>query len=566
MHCSPLKLPLEFEDGRAWPALHRRGSCPQPASRLWRHLLAASPPRSRGGWPRLAAALAAALVVSSAGCRPHDHDHDHEEPESIQLTVWTNGFEVFAEHLPPAAGQPTRFITHVTDLGTFEPRREGPVTFVLRQGDAVVEHPQAAPARAGIYLPDLVFPKAGEWRLSLRVPAGGTNAEVDLGAIQVHADPHAAQHATVPPPPEGVAFLKEQQWQLHTRIEPAAKRRVVERVRLPARVRARPGLSSAVLAPVSGQLAAPPGGAGPRLGSRVEAGQLLALLRPNFAEATARLAEAGAEFATAKAALEQAEAAYQRTRKLVAEEAKSPRELQEAELLYRSAQARYAAARGLLQTFRQATNETHPDEPLVLELRAPITGVLHALAAGPGEVVAAGQNLFSVLDAETVWVEAAIPEASVDRLSPGKEALLETPGSLGQFSQLTGEGQARLVSLGLEVDPVTRTVPLIYEVPNQDARWRPGQWVTLLVETARAEEALAIPDSALVAEGGRTVAFVQLAGETFEKRELKLGIRDGHWVQVRAGIQPGERVVTEGAFAIRLASVSGALPSHGHAH
>jgi multidrug efflux pump subunit AcrA (membrane-fusion protein) len=57
-----------------------------------------------------------------------------------------------------------------------------------------------------------------------------------------------------------------------------------------------------------------------------------------------------------------------------------------------------------------------------------------------------------------------------------------------------------------------------------------------------------------------------VSGETFEKRELTPGIRDGHWVQVLDGLSEGERVVTKGAMAIRLASVSGVIPAHGHAH
>ena len=62
------------------------------------------------------------------------------------------------------------------------------------------------------------------------------------------------------------------------------------------------------------------------------------------------------------------------------------------------------------------------------------------------------------------------------------------------------------------------------------------------------------------------VAFVQVSGETFEKRDLAVGIRDAGWVQVMYGVKEGERVVTKGAYAIRLASVSTTLPSHGHSH
>jgi membrane fusion protein, heavy metal efflux system len=77
---------------------------------------------------------------------------------------------------------------------------------------------------------------------------------------------------------------------------------------------------------------------------------------------------------------------------------------------------------------------------------------------------------------------------------------------------------------------------------------------------------VAIPDSAIVEEAGNFIAFVQVSGETFQKRELKLGIRDGNQVQVLDGVKEGERVVTRGAMAIRLASISGVIPAHGHAH
>jgi RND family efflux transporter MFP subunit len=515
---------------------------------------------------KLTLVLCSVALCCAVGCRDAHDGHDHGEPKTAQISVWTDGYEVFAEHRAPVAGKATTFITHVTDLHTLEPRREGAVKFVLRQGDTVAEHPQAAPARAGIYLPEIIFPKAGDWQVTLFIPAGGTNAPVEMGKIKVYADAHAAEHAVIPDGPDGVSFLKEQQWKILSKTEAVAKHRVVERVRVAARVRAKPGFSASIVAPVSGQLVAPSGEALPQPGKRVEAGQLLALLKPNFSEAAARVAEASGEFNSAKAALDQSEAAYTRTKKLAAEQAKSPRELQEAELAYQSAKARYAAAAGLLATFKQAGGGSSPDAPLLMELRAPIAGVLNSMAAGPGEVVSADQTLFTVLNPESVWIEARIPEASVARLSTGKDAAIQVPGQPGQFRAVTGEGRGKLVSLGLEVDLATRTVPLIYEVNNSDGTLRVGQSVDLLVETARAEDTLAIPGVAIVEEDGRPIVFVQVAGETFEKRDVTLGIRDGNWVQVLSGIVEGERVVTKGAYAVRLASVSSAIPAHGHVH
>ncbi len=173
------------------------------------------------------------LVSGAVGCRDakDSHSHDHAgEPKTAQITVWTDRYEVFAEHRAPVVGQATTFITHVTDLHTLEPRREGAVRFVLCQGDTLAEHPQAAPARAGIYLPGIIFPKVGEWRLTLLVPTDGTNAPVELGVIKVYADQHAADHAEISDGPEGVSFLKEQQWKIRSRTEPVTRRRLVERM------------------------------------------------------------------------------------------------------------------------------------------------------------------------------------------------------------------------------------------------------------------------------------------------------------------------------------------------
>ncbi len=495
------------------------------------------------------------------------HTHDHgDEPKTAQISVWTDRYEVFAEHRAPVVNQATTLITHVTDLRTLEPRREGMVKFVLRQGALVAEHPQAAPARAGIYLPGIIFPKPGDWKLTLLIPTDGTNAPVELGTIKVYADEHAAQHAEIADGPEGVSFLKEQQWKILSKTELVAKRRLVERVRVAARVRVKPGYSATIASPVSGQLVAAPAQPLPHPGQKVEAGQLLALLKPNFSEAGAKVAEAQSEFATTKAGLDQAESAYNRTKKLAAEQAKSARELQEMELAYQSAKARHSAAAGLLATFKQAGGPSSPDAPLLMELRAPIAGVLNSVAAGPGEVVAANQPVFTVLNPETVWIEASIPESGLARLSKAKEASIELPGEPGHFNPITGDGRGRLLSLGLEVDSNTRTVPLLYETDNHGGHLRVGQNVTLHVETARADESVAVPESALVEEGDQLVAFVQVSGETFEKREIKAGIRDTGFVQVLAGIKAGERVVTKGAYAIRLSSISGVIPEHGHAH
>ncbi|MFU8804974.1 MAG: efflux RND transporter periplasmic adaptor subunit, partial [Bradymonadaceae bacterium] len=59
---------------------------------------------------------------------------------------------------------------------------------------------------------------------------------------------------------------------------------------------------------------------------------------------------------------------------------------------------------------------------------------------------------------------------------------------------------------------------------------------------------------------------VQLGGEEFARRPVKLGIRDGAYVEVLTGIEPGEWVVATGAYSVKLAGASGDSIGHGHAH
>jgi multidrug efflux pump subunit AcrA (membrane-fusion protein) len=79
-------------------------------------------------------------------------------------------------------------------------------------------------------------------------------------------------------------------------------------------------------------------------------------------------------------------------------------------------------------------------------------------------------------------------------------------------------------------------------------------------------KATAVPESAVVDDAGRPVVFVQVAGELFERRPVRLGSQDGGYLQVIDGIKPLERVVTHGAYLIRLAALSPQIPAHGHVH
>jgi RND family efflux transporter MFP subunit len=193
-------------------------------------------------------------------------------------------------------------------------------------------------------------------------------------------------------------------------------------------------------------------------------------------------------------------------------------------------------------------------------LRAPISGVVTEVHAAPRANVRAGEVLFKITDIDTVYISAIVFEAEIPQMKQLSGAEMEVPGN-GRPTRLQ-----RLVSLGRIVNAASRTFPVIYQFDNRDRAVSINQAVYVRLLTTVASIASAVPESALVDDGGRPVIFIQESGEAFLRRPVKLGIREGGYVQVLEGAFPGERVVTRGAHLIRLAAMSNQAPAHGHVH
>ena len=93
-----------------------------------------------------------------------------------------------------------------------------------------------------------------------------------------------------------------------------------------------------------------------------------------------------------------------------------------------------------------------------------------------------------------------------------------------------------------------------------------GQLAQATVPIGGVVTGIAVPNEAILDDNGTPVAYVQTGGETFVRRILTLGERDGIRTQVLAGLSLGEMVVTVGAYQVRLASLAGGDFAGGHAH
>jgi membrane fusion protein, heavy metal efflux system len=165
-----------------------------------------------------------------------------------------------------------------------------------------------------------------------------------------------------------------------------------------------------------------------------------------------------------------------------------------------------------------------------------------------------------VVDPSTVWLRVQLPAATASALTRETTPTFTIEGMDRSFE--TG----RLVSVGSVLDPQTRTVPTVFEAPNSGGMLRIGQFARATVPVGGTVTGVAIPNSAVVDDNGTPVAYVQTGGEHFERRALTLGERDATRTVVTAGVRPGERVVTTGAYQVRLASLSGGNFAGGHSH
>lgn len=485
-----------------------------------------------------------------------DHVGEAEEEKTAQITVWSDRFEIFAEHKAAVVNKPTRFITHVTDIKTGEARRSGLVKFIFSQVADRFEHPQAGPERPGIYIPAISFPKEGDWSGSVIIP-GETEATVNLGTIKVFANADAAKRFEFPEPPEGISFLKEQQWRILTKHEAAQKRSLVQRVSLHATVIPAPGSKVIVHPTITGTLVAVENT--PSLGATVKAGDVIAFVQPAFGEFSSRLIEAEAEAIRARAAFEQAQATFERTKRLFEQQAKSEREMKEAEVALRAAQASHEAA-AAVQKLYKGTGTSFENGAVRIGIAAPISGVIDRVLAAPGARVTPEEPVFSIINSGAARIQAHVPETRLAQIDSKLGGRFIQAGSRGESTPI------KFIALGQEIDPATRTVPLIFAFESANQNVPLGAIGILEVGSKQATDALAVPAAAVVEEDGVPIVFVQVSGETYQKRDVTLGVRDGPWIEVKSGIAEGERVATDGAYAILLSTKSGTIPAHGHAH
>jgi cobalt-zinc-cadmium efflux system membrane fusion protein len=275
------------------------------------------------------------------------------------------------------------------------------------------------------------------------------------------------------------------------------------------------------------------------LGDKVQQGQPLALIDSIEAgEAQSAYAQALSEHALAKASVDRAE-------KLYADQIIPQKDYLRTRADFEKSKAVLRAAGDKRQALGIAgrTGSTSAGAS-VFAVAAPFSGTIIEKKAVLGELGQSDKPLFSVADLSTVWIEANLYEKDLGKIKVGAPALVTTAAYPGE----TFKGKVTYISSVM--DKESRTARARVEVPNPDGRLKLEMFATAAIATAATAKALLLPEAAVVLVQGQATAFVQEAGG-FEARAVDLGDKLRGQVILKAGIKPGEKVVTAGAYALK---------------
>lgn len=492
-------------------------------------------------------------------------------------TVHGERLSTYVEHPELVRGENARIPVHLTVLASGEPVRAGKLTLKLGAASYAVE----APARDGIFLVELIPAATGTFALAVEVASAQASEVLALGDATVHADRATADAAAraVEPVEGDVTFLLEQQWQIGLLHEPAQRTNLERRMTVPASVRLRDGASAEVLPPVAGRLVPSKERALPRIGERVKAGEVLAYVEPPIDSATLaalhtlqlelemRLLEANHEVEHSRLRRGFAQRELDRLLVLQPDGLSTLPDIENARREVELTVHEEEVANGQRDAVERMLGERAPFDaksgsPVMrLPVLATIDGVVVAAPHAAGASVEASTSIARIVDASRVWLEGRVSEFDLHKLQSQGRAFASFLGLPGERRELAGAPW-----IAPRVSEESRTLALRFELDNADGRLREGMLGDLELTTESVPDALSIPSSAVVMDNGVPTVWVPLAGESFARRVLTLGVRDHERVQVLGGLAEGERVVTRGGYVVRLVSLGGASMEHGHHH
>jgi membrane fusion protein, heavy metal efflux system len=296
------------------------------------------------------------------------------------------------------------------------------------------------------------------------------------------------------------------------------------------------------------------------VGDFVKKGQALVYLHSHeLIDARGAQAKAKAAVTEKEKALAYAKAEAERAERLLEAKAGSKRDLAHAQANVNAAQGELEQARAELARASEflehlsVPHDSHDD----IVIYSPINGFVTKRNVSIGAVVTEATDLMMVADLSTLWAIASVPERQAASVRIGQQV----EAKITAFPE--GRFTGRVLFLGNELDPQTRTVQVRCLINNPRGQLRPEMSATIKLDASKFEGGatmvLAIPRDAVQEVGGERVVFLALGEGKFEKLIVQTGREQDGLLEILSGLQSGQRIVTRGAFFIKSEFLKGSL-------
>lgn len=177
-------------------------------------------------------------------------------------------------------------------------------------------------------------------------------------------------------------------------------------------------------------------------------------------------------------------------------------------------------------------------------IRAPFPGRVGTRSVSLGAYVSPGTRITTLDDLSKIRLDFAVPERLLGRLEPGQTVNAISAAYQGRVFK------GAVSTIDPRVDQTTRTVRLMAEFDNPDEALRPGMFLSVGLEVTTKDDAVLVPEEAIVSEGLRQIVYVVKDGRV-ERRVIKIGQRQSGRAEVVEGLQPGETIVVLGVQRVR---------------
>ncbi len=273
-------------------------------------------------------------------------------------------------------------------------------------------------------------------------------------------------------------------------------------------------------------------------GDRVAKGQVLAELDTQAIELQLKQAEAA--LAVAQARYNDSRTNLDRMERLFKEKAVSDQQYEQVRLAFDASKAQLDQAQAAVNLARHSLN--------VAIMQAPFSGIIASKNADVGDVINPMMGSFSqgsggvltLVDFSRIKIRVNVSPLDITRVKKGQSAILRAPSLPGH------EFSGTITVVNLAADPLTKKFGVEVAVDNPDLVLRPGTFGEIVLEISTHEDALVVPQKAIlsnkylfVVEGGRAV-----------KREVVLGLQNSAMVEITSGLAEGDEVVAEGNFGL----------------